>query len=69
MVEDKGNHEEKFGFTRAGEALDYISLDQPEVLAMRTAREMPGTYRSNYIDVPMAWLADADEVIAAIKAR
>ena len=61
--------EEKFDFTAEGEALGYVSLDQAQVLAMLTAREMPGAYGATYVDVPMAWVADADEVIAAIKAR
>jgi len=56
MAEDQGKQdEEKFDFTREGEALGYISLDQAEVLAMRTARETPGAYGSSYVDVPMAF--------------
>ena len=51
MVEDEGNKdEEKFEFTAGGEALGYISLDQAQVLAMRTARETPGAYGPTYID-------------------
>ena len=56
MAEDQGKKdEEKFEFTAEGEALGYISLDQAQVLAMRTARETPGAYGSNYVDVPMAF--------------
>ena len=45
MVGKNGKQEEeKFDFTREGEALGYISLDQARVLAMRTAREAPGDY-------------------------
>ena len=54
-MEDEGKQEEKFDFTAEGEALGYISMDQAQVLAMRTAREMPGAYGPNYVDVPMAF--------------
>ena len=56
MVEDEGKqNEEKFDFTREGEALGYISLDQARVLAMRTAREVPGAYGHRFRNVPMAF--------------
>ena len=56
MAEDPNKKdEEKFEFTAEGEALGYISMDQAQVLAMRTARETPGTYGSAYTDVPMAF--------------
>ena len=43
MAEDqRKQEEEKFDFTREGEALGYIWLDQARVLAMRTAGETPG---------------------------
>ena len=62
MAEDEGKQEEKFDFTREGEALGYISLDQARVLAMRTAREAPGAYGRRFQDVPMAFeVADEDE--------
>ena len=44
MAEDQGKEEEKFDFTREGEAVGYISLDQARVLAMQTARDTPGEY-------------------------
>ena len=52
MAEDEGKQEEKFEFTTEGEALGYISLDQAQVLAMRTAREAPGVYGTTYRDSP-----------------
>ena len=56
MAEDTGKQdEEKFDFTREGEALGYISLDQARVLAMRTAREAPGAYGRRFRNVPMAF--------------
>lgn len=56
MAEDQDKQEEeKFDFTQAGEALGYISLDQAQVLAMRTARESPGAYGDSFVDVPMAF--------------
>ena len=54
--------EEKFEFTPEGEALDYISLDQARILAMRTAREAPGDYGRRFRNVSMAFeLVEANE--------
>ena len=62
MAEDQGKQEEeKFDFTREGEALGYISLDQARVLAMRTARESPGAYGRRFRSVPMAFEVIEDE--------
>ena len=63
MAEDPGEkQEEKFEFTREGEGVGYISLDQARVLAMRTARETPGAYWSGLADVPMAFeVMEAEE--------
>ena len=56
MAGDAGKQDEKkFDFTREGEALGHISLDQARVLAMRTAREAPGAYGSRFRKVPMAF--------------
>ena len=56
MEEDQGkSEEEKFDFTREGETLGYISLDQARVLAMRTVSETPGAYGRAHRDVPMAF--------------
>ena len=48
MAEDQGKEEEKFDFTGEGEAVGYISLAQARLLAIRTARETPGEYGSQY---------------------
>ena len=55
MAEEEGKKEDQFGFTREGEALGYISLDQARVMAMRTARETPGAYGRRLLRVPMAF--------------
>jgi hypothetical protein len=60
MAKDQGKEEEKFDFTDEGEAVGYISLEQAGVLAMRTARETPGEYGSNYQGVPMAFEVSAE---------
>lgn len=54
-MEDEGKQEEKFDFTREGEVLGYISLDQARVLAMRTARETPGDYGRGFRNANMAF--------------
>jgi len=41
MAEDQGKEEEKFEFTGEGEAVNYISLAQARLLAIRTARDPP----------------------------
>ena len=62
MVDEEGiKEDEKFEFDSASEALGYISLDQAQVLAMRTARKTPGAYGSAYMDVPMAFEASETE--------
>ena len=62
MAEEGKRDEEKFDFTREGEALGYISLDQARVLAMQTARESPGAYGRRFSDVPMAFeVVEAEE--------
>jgi hypothetical protein len=50
MVDDRENldpedkKEDSFEFDSAGEAIEYISLDQAEIVAMRAASEEPGEY-------------------------
>jgi hypothetical protein len=51
--EDKKD-EEKIEFDSAGEAVEYISSDQAQVLARRTARAEPGEYGS-FTEFPMAF--------------
>ena len=53
--------DDKFDFTPEGEAIGYISLDQAEVLAMRTARETPGAYGRSFRDSSMAFDVVASE--------
>ena len=61
MAEDQGKQDkEKIDFTREGEALGYISLDQARVLAMRTARETPGAYGRRLRNIPMAFAVVGD---------
>ncbi len=48
MAEDQGKEEEKFEFTGEGEAVNCMSLSQARLLAIRTAREPPGEYGSQY---------------------
>ena len=56
MVEDEGRKEDKFdAFTPEGEALGYVSLDQAQVLAIRTARDEPGDYGPGFSKVRMAF--------------
>ena len=58
MVDNDGkNDEEKLDFDSAGEAPGYLSLDQAQVLAMRTALESPGAYGSRFRGTPMAFEA------------
>ena len=55
MAEDQGKEEEKFDFTPEGEATGYISLEQARLLAMQTARDVPGDYGRRFRRVPMAF--------------
>ena len=55
MAEEQGKKEEKFDFTREGEALGYISLDQARVLAMEHARDNRDFYGRRYATRELAW--------------
>ena len=55
MAEDQGKEEEKFEFTGEGEAVNYISLAQARLLAIRTATEPPGEYGSQYRRIQMVF--------------
>ena len=55
MADDLGKEEEKFDFTPEGESLGYISLEQARLLAMQTARDVPGDYGRRFRRVPMAF--------------
>ena len=54
-MSEVGDKEDKPEFTSEGETLGYISLDQAQILAMRTAREAPGAYGRRFARVPMAF--------------
>ena len=60
MAQEEGKQEEKFDFTREGETLGYISLDQARILAMQTAREAPGDYGTQFVKTNMAFEVVAD---------
>ena len=56
MTEDESKQDqETLEFTREGETLGYISLDQATVLAMRVTRDAPGAYGRRFRNVPMAF--------------
>ena len=42
-------------FTPEGEAVEYVSSDQASVLAIHTAREIPGDYGRQFEGIPMAF--------------
>ena len=54
MVDDRenldpeGKKEDSFEFDSAGETIEYISMAQARLLAMRASREEPGNYGSEY---------------------
>ena len=59
MVDDRENldaddkKEDSFEFDSAGEAIEYISLDQARLVAVQAARETPGNYGRTYEEVRM----------------
>ena len=55
MVDEEDQKEDKFDFDSAGEAVGYISMAQARVLAMRTARDEPGSYGAAYEAVDMVF--------------
>ena len=55
MAEDKGSKEDKFDFDSAGEAPEYISLEQARLVATQTARESPGQYGEALAGVRMVF--------------
>ena len=48
MAQEEEKKEEKFEFDAAGQALEYISLDQARVLAIEHARDNPRFYGRRY---------------------
>ena len=62
MVEDKDKKEDSFD--SAGEAIEYISLDQARILAIRHARENTDLYGRRYRNRELVWevtSAESDE--------
>ena len=61
MVDDLENldaddkKEDSFEFDSAGEAIEYISLDQARLVAVQAARETPGNYGRTYEEVRMVF--------------
>ena len=56
MEEDQEKQEDKIDiFTREGESLGYISLDQARVLAIQHARDNPEFYGDRYSGVNFVW--------------
>ena len=61
MVDDRENldpedkKEDSFEFDSAGAAIDYISMAQARVLAMRAARDEPGNYGAGFEDIQMVF--------------
>ena len=55
MAEDQGKEEEKFDFTREGEAVGYITLDEARLLAIEHAQGHTEFYGSTYAGVPLVW--------------
>ena len=56
MSEEEGKKEEyKLEFTPEGETLDYISLDQARVLALRQARDNTDFYGHRYAWRDLTW--------------
>ena len=60
--EDQDEEDKVDAFTSEGEAKGYLSLDQAQVLAMRTARQDPGRYGRRFRMAIMAFeVAEAEE--------
>ena len=59
MVEDKDKKEGSFD--SASEAIEYISLDQARILAMRHARENTDLYGRRYRNRELVWKVTSEE--------
>ena len=55
MAGDEDEKQDKFDFTREGEALGYILLDQARVQAIEHARDNTDFYGSSYAQVRLVW--------------
>ena len=61
MAEDNGKEEEKFDFTAEGEAVEYISLGDARVMAIRHARDNTEIYGAEYQDTSLVWEPVSEE--------
>ncbi|PKB81863.1 MAG: hypothetical protein BZY88_05595 [SAR202 cluster bacterium Io17-Chloro-G9] len=55
MAEDQEKKEDEFGITPTGEVEEWISLEQAQVVAMRTARDQPGNYGRRFAGIRMVY--------------
>ena len=55
MAEEPEKKDEKFEFTPEGEFVEYISLGDARVMAIRHARENTEIYGAEYQDTTMVW--------------
>ena len=55
MADEPEKKDEKFEFTPEGESVEYISLGDARVMAIRHARENPEIYGADYQDTTMVW--------------
>ena len=55
MAEDPGKKDDKFEFTPEGESVEYISLGDARVMAIRHARDNTEIYGAEYQDTSLVW--------------
>jgi hypothetical protein len=55
LAEDPGKKDDKFEFTPEGESVEYISLGDARVMAIRHARDNTEIYGAEYQDTTMVW--------------
>ena len=55
MAEEPEKKEDKFEFTPEGEFVEYISLGDARVMAIRHARDNTEIYGSDYQDTNLVW--------------
>jgi hypothetical protein len=55
LSEEPGKKDDKFEFTPEGESVEYISLGDTRVMAMRHTRENTEIYGAEYQDTNLVW--------------
>jgi hypothetical protein len=55
LAEEPDKKDDKFEFTPEGEFVEYISLGDARVMAIRHARENTEIYGADYQDTTMVW--------------